>query len=45
MIIPPPVHVSKLANIAKLGAQTKMSIKAVGTVMRHNSRHTEGLPL
>ena len=29
--------------MAKLGAQIKMSIKAVGIVMRHKSRHTEGL--
>ena len=31
------------ANMAKLGAQTNMSIKAVGTVIRHKSRHTAGL--
>lgn len=30
--MPPPVHVSNLANNAKLGAQTKMSTKAVGTI-------------
>mmetsp|Transcript_15424 Transcript_15424/g.28023 ORF Transcript_15424/g.28023 Transcript_15424/m.28023 type:complete len:85 (+) Transcript_15424:129-383(+) len=41
--MPPPVQVSKFANMTKLGAQIKMSIKAVGIVMRHKSRHTEGL--
>lgn len=41
--IPPPVHVSKLANIAKLGAHTKISIRAVGTIIRHKSKHIDGL--
>eukprot|EP00580_Thalassiosira_gravida_P001993 CAMPEP_0201601124 /NCGR_PEP_ID=MMETSP0492-20130828/2135_1 /ASSEMBLY_ACC=CAM_ASM_000837 /TAXON_ID=420259 /ORGANISM="Thalassiosira gravida, Strain GMp14c1" /LENGTH=71 /DNA_ID=CAMNT_0048064227 /DNA_START=814 /DNA_END=1029 /DNA_ORIENTATION=- len=28
--------------MAKLGAQMKMSTRAVGTIMRHKSRYTEG---
>lgn len=43
--MPPPVQVSKFANIAKLGDHTKISTRAVGTSMRLKRRHTEGLEL
>lgn len=39
---PPPEQVSNFATKAKLGAHTKISINAVGTVIRHRSKQIDG---
>lgn len=41
--MPPPVQVSKLAAMAKAGAQMKISINAVGSVINERSRHIDEL--
>jgi hypothetical protein len=41
--IPPPLHVSKVAKKANIGAHTKISMNAVEIVINESTRHSGGL--